>query len=296
MCFPRLEHVCSYEIERVGMREIKPSSSGFAEIRGARLYYEMAGEGEPLVLLHAGLLDRRMWDDQFQSFARDYQVVRYDVRGGGNSENLALTAPYFFHQDLHDLLTCLDIKQASLVGVSLGSRTAIDMAIAYPEMVYKLVLASPGLGGYQPTEVMRSRGKEMVASLRQGNIPQAIELFLNMWADGPNRTSEQISTDVRQRIREMVTHSISKNILGQGIPPDLEPPAVGRLSEIHAPTMILLGDQDFPDIIDTGRLLNKGIAGSEVVILPDVAHILNMEAPEEFHRLVHQFLQQATDH
>ena len=94
------------------------------EVNGTQLYYEIAGTGPAVVLLHPGNLDRRIWDEQFQLFAERYRVIRYDVRGHGKSAQP--TRPYSDTEDLFQLLQLLQIKKASLVGLSLGGRISID--------------------------------------------------------------------------------------------------------------------------------------------------------------------------
>ena len=121
------------------------SPSGMVKVEGGELYYEMAGKGPVVVLLHAGLLDSRMWDGQFELLAKNYRVVRYDARGHGKSS--VPNGKFAHYKDLNALLNGLGIKKATLVGLSLGGRTAIDFALAYPHMVETLVAVSPGVSG-----------------------------------------------------------------------------------------------------------------------------------------------------
>src|SRR5947208_6867645 len=109
------------------------AKAGFIEVSGTSLYYEEMGEGHPLVLIHGGYMDRRMWDDQFAIFAEQYRVIRYDVRGFGKS---ALpTVPYADRQDLYELLTALGVQSAYLLGLSLGGVIAVDFALEHPTIV-----------------------------------------------------------------------------------------------------------------------------------------------------------------
>src|SRR5689334_19941744 len=112
--------------------------SGTAEVNHTRLYYEVAGSGPPLVLIHGFDLDTRMWDDQFEVFAQHYRVVRYDVRGFGKSARP--TEPYAHEEDLKALLDYLGIAQAHIVGMSMGGGIAIDFTLTYPEMTRTLIL------------------------------------------------------------------------------------------------------------------------------------------------------------
>ncbi|GHO89748.1 alpha/beta fold hydrolase [Dictyobacter formicarum] len=272
------------------MIEQEHSTDAFVELDGARLYYEIAGMGEPLVLLHGGMLDRRMWDGQFQFFARHYQVIRYDVRRAGKSEASSEDA-YVHYEDLRRLLDQLQIVKATLIGLSGGARIAIDMAIAYPERVNKLVLVSPGMSGHPFDDPWtHQHGKAFGAALQHGNVDQACEEFLTMWTIGPRRTAEQIDPEVRQHIVAMVKQSLAQQILNLSIL-ELDPPAMERLAEIQAPTLVVLGDQDTTDILTIGQRLQKQVVGAQLMIMPQVGHTLVMEKPEEFNQLVEQFLQ-----
>ncbi len=265
-------------------------TDGFVEIPGARLYYEMAGDGEPLVLLHGGLLDRRMWDEQFPFFAQHYRVIRYDRRSAGKSETTPSLELYTHHRDLHQLLSALNIKRATIVGLSEGGRVAIDFSIAYPEMVQKLVVVSPAVSGFEyHDEWIFKHGEAMVQALKQRDLAGAVEEFLIMWVDGPYRTPEQVDPVVRARVREMVTHAFPLSRLASNVQ-YLDPPAVGRLTEIHVPTLIIVGELDTSDVQTIGKLLHEKVAGAELVTMANVAHTLVMEKPGEFNGLVDHFL------
>ncbi len=272
------------------MSNITPIDHGFVELPGGQIYYEKAGEGEPVVFLHGGMLDGRMWDEQFQFFAQHYQAIRYDVRGAGNSKIVLSNEPYTPYQELADLLAHLDIQRASLVGLSGGARFSIDMAIAYPERVHKLVLVSPGMSGYQfVDEWTHQQGEAFEEAFAKGDVARAVEHFLFMWTDGPYRSPEQIDASIRERNRKMATQVISQRI--QTLEwHELEPPAIGRLAEIQAPTLIILGEKDTSDIHAIGELLHKEVRGAELVKVPDVAHALTMEVPALFNELAYQFL------
>lgn len=114
---------------------------GYAEIEGCRLYYEIAGKGETLVLGHAGLCDRRQWDGQWDDFSKDFRVVRYDMRGYGKSD--AATDPVSRSADLYGLLKALGLKKVALLGCSMSGTSAIDFTLEHPEMVWALIPFRP---------------------------------------------------------------------------------------------------------------------------------------------------------
>jgi pimeloyl-ACP methyl ester carboxylesterase len=250
------------------------------------LYYEIAGKGQPLVLIHGGLVNSGLWDDQFEVFAGHYRTVRYDVRGFGKSK--APTSYFSNHGDLRDLLEYLGIEQAYVLGLSLGGMIAIDFVLTYPQHVAALLLVAAGLGGYRATS-NRALRDEMEAAYERGDKERAVELSLQVWTDGPHRTPDQIDPAVRERIRAMTIHTFDLPDVEQWLQ-RLEPPAIERLAEIRVPTLFVVGDQDVADILKIGDLIVANVRGAQRAVIPNTAHHLNLEQPAEFNRIVLEFL------
>lgn len=269
-----------------------PTRHGFAKVNGARLYYEVAGSGHPVVLLHAGIADHRMWDDQFAPFAQRYQVIRYDHRGFGQSSVPA--GPFAFHDDLYFLLRQLDITRTSLIGVSLGGVTAINLALAHPEMVESLLVVGSGLGGLQwppPSPEELALFSQVKEAREAGDFATANEIEVHIWVDGPQRKPEAVTPGVRARVREMNLQTFSRREENeQAQPQELEPPASERLGEIQAPTLVMIGDQDVSSVQAIAERLATDIPGARKVVMPNTAHMPNMEQPEAFNQIVFDFL------
>ena len=267
------------------MSEHSQVQTGFATINDSKLYYEVAGEGPALVLAHAGIADLRMWDDQFLAFAERYRVMRFDFRGFGRSTGAS--DDFSLHQDLYDLLEFLDISQAYLVGSSLGGRVLLDLALAYPEMAGALVVVGSGLSGYRFSGEVFTRFAEGVYEARQeGDLEREVELKLRLWVDGRARVPEQVDPGVRAHAREMLLGRPGRQ--GEGELP--ESPAIGRLHEIATPTLILVGERDEANIATIADLLEANIPGAQKTVIPECAHLPNMENPALFNRLVLEFL------
>jgi pimeloyl-ACP methyl ester carboxylesterase len=250
------------------------------------LCYEIAGEGQPLVLIHGGLVNSGLWDDQFEVFARQYRTLRYDVRGFGTSKSP--TSYYSNHGDLRDLLDFLGIQRAYVLGLSMGGMIAIDFTLTYPDRVAALLPVAAGLSGYRATS-NRALRDEMEAAYERGDKERAVELSLQVWTDGPQRTPDQVDPAVRERIRAMTVHTFDLPDVEPWLQ-RLEPPAIDRLAEIHAPTLFVVGDQDVADILKIGELIVTHVPGAQRAIIPGTAHHLNMEQPAEFNRIVLEFL------
>ena len=268
--------------------------TGFAEVNGTRLYYEVAGTGHPLTLIHGGLVNRRLWDDQFDAFAQHYRVIRFDIRGFGDSAPpTPETPPYFLEEDIHSLLKFLGVEKTYVMGLSMGGALAINFTLMYPEMVDALIPVAMGLGGFEATEEDKQLEgwKQVEEAAKSGNIAQAVEVTLRAWTDGPGRTPDQVSPAVREKVRAMTTHNFELPEDDNATQPqELETPAISRLAEIHVPTLIILGDQDVPSILKISDILEKGISGARKVVIPDTAHHLPMEKPQEFNQIVLDFL------
>lgn len=268
-------------------QEAKPRT-GFVDIGNARLYYEELGAGEPLVMIHGGLLDRRMWDDQFDVFSEKYRTIRYDARGHGLSK--ARAGSYSHHEDLKKLLDALGVEKAAIMGLSMGGYIAIDFALAYPDRVNALVLAAPGLTGYTfDSEVLKKNNEALNKAARDDDFELVVEYFQKSWTDGPGRTPDEVDPDVREKVRLMCTETL-RNWNRESQEVRLEPPAIGRLAEIRIPTLAVVGDLDMPDILEIVRLIEENVKGAHKAVIKGVAHMVNMERPIEFNRVVLDFL------
>jgi 3-oxoadipate enol-lactonase len=264
------------------------TETGFLGPKGAQLYYEVAGTGHPLLLIHAGVADSRMWDDQFELFAQHYRVIRYDLRGFGQSEVPA--GQFSNSEDIVNLLRFLQVQKASIIGISFGSQIALDFALTYPDMVDGLVLGAPSVGGYPSSEDVQRFNEEEDAAFTRGDLAAATEINLRMWVDGPKRTPEQVNPDVRERVRIMQHHAFTVPYPENAEEVSLTPPAITRLAELHIPTLIIIGDYDIPSKIAVTDYLATTIPGAQKVIIPGVAHMVSMEQPEVFNRAVLAFL------
>ena len=267
-------------------------------INGAELFWESAGEGSAVVLIHAGTADSRMWDDLFSRLSEDFRSVRYDLRGFGRSSFPG--GPYSHAADLDALFRTLGIDSAAVIGTSLGGQIAIDFSLVYPLRVTRLLLAASALGGYQWSEEVQGFGAAEDAALDAGDVDKAVELNLRMWVDGPSRGSSAVSATVRERVREMQRNAFEKQLRAyeqQSPPPsptnELQPPTAARLTDIDVPTLVVVGDKDALDILEIADQLAKEIPQARKVVIPGTAHMLSLEKPEEFSELVVAFLEQS---
>lgn len=268
-------------------------ASGYVNLGDGKLYYEMKGEGETLVLCHAGFVDSRMWDGQWEDFSQHYRVLRFDMRGFGKSD--PVVAPVSRRQDLYNLLHKLGIERAHLLGCSMGGEIAIDFALEHPEMVSSLIIVSGTPGGFEMQGEPPSQIIEMLQALEQGDLERVSELQLRLWVDGIYRKPEQVDSRVRKLAAQMNRIAVKNETWARTnanpLNP-LNPPAVNRLVEIKVPVLVMAGLLDHPEILRAADVLTKEIRNAKKVILKDSAHIPNMEKPVEFNRIVLDFLRE----
>jgi pimeloyl-ACP methyl ester carboxylesterase len=260
-----------------------------AGVNGARIYYEAAGAGEPLVLVHAGIADSRMWEAQFVAFSDHYRVIRYDMRGFGRTA--MVEGLYSHHEDLGGLLDFLDVGRAHLVGCSMGGGTVLDFALEYPQRVGNLILVGPAVGGFRPDFDPPRQWDEIVAADEAGDLERISELEVQIWVDGPQRSPDDVDSSIRDLVREMNLIALQNEASGLGEEWEPEPPAADRLPDVQAPTQLMVGDEDQPKVFAAIDLLEKELPNARKVVMPGTAHLPNMEQPERFNRIVLDFLE-----
>src|SRR5947199_7595191 len=167
--------------------------------------------------------------------------------------------PYSMERDLYSLLQFLGIEKAYVLGLSMGGALAIDFTLQYPEMVDALITVGAGLSGYEEDdpEELKARFADMDEAFKSGDIARSVEISLQIWTDGPFRTTQQVDPQVRERVRAMTTHNFERGDDEEVRPQHIEPPAAGRLAEIHVPTLIIVGGEDVEIIHSIADKLEK---------------------------------------
>jgi 3-oxoadipate enol-lactonase len=257
------------------------------------IYSEVAGEGPSLALVHEGICDSRMWDSQWESYARRFRVLRGDLRGFGRTP---LEAGRFSNaRDLIEALELHGFEQVALVGVSLGGRVALEVALARPELVRALVLVAPGLPGHDWSADAVAGWEQEEAALEAGDLDAAVEINLRMWVDGPRRRPDEVDPELRARVGAMQRRALELQLpVGDGAEEELLVPDLAeRLGEIAVPTLVLVGEEDLPDMHAIAERLGREIPGARRATIAATAHVPSMERPGEFDELVLGFLEEA---
>jgi 3-oxoadipate enol-lactonase len=262
--------------------------TGYAPSGGAKLYFEVCGDGLALVFIHAGVSDHRMWDTQVDFFSSQFKVIRYDLRGFGKSsmpeEKFAL------RDDLLAVMQHLGIRKAALVGCSMGGGTAIDFTLEHPEMVTALVPVGAGVSGWDDwSQESIDLWTAATSLVQKGDANGAFELSVRCWIDGPSREPSRVDPKYRERARQLHNENFSLERFQQADEP-LNPPAIKRLKEIKCPTMVVIGDSDTQDLRKVAQYLASEIPGATMTMIENAAHLPSLEHPAQFNRLLQGFL------
>jgi 3-oxoadipate enol-lactonase len=262
-----------------------------AEINGAELNYELTGVGPAVGLAHEGVCDLRMWDELVEALAPEFTVLRYDMRGYG--ESTLPPGPFSQSGDLLALLDHVGIDRAALVGVSYGARVALDTAFVAPDRVTGLVLASSGLRDHEWSSVVREFGDEE-ERLLDSDLAAATDLNVRLWVDGPNRGPDAVREEARERVRTMQQRAFEVQVAAYEAQPAPGPedPVNVRLDAIEAPALVVVGAADLPDFLEIADRLEAELPDARKIVLADTAHTIPLERPDEFRDLTLEFLRE----
>ena len=266
------------------------SEGSFLQVNGAKLNFHDYGSGKAIIFVHAGIADSRMWDDQVSDISKEFRMMTYDMRGSGLSS--LVSGDYSHHLDLIALIDELNINECLLVGCSKGGGIAMDAALAAPDKVAGLVSVSSFAHGLKLEEEPEDfpEWEDMQKAFKAHDVEKTNELEIQMWVDGFKQSAGRADSRVREKV--LIMNKIvlqnemdapeSKHII-------LQPKAIGRLSELRMPILFINGALDDPYTIQGVELMLHKISSAKQIIIPDVAHLPNMEAPEEFNKTIANF-------
>jgi 3-oxoadipate enol-lactonase len=239
----------------------------------------------PILLLHAGIADRRMWDPIWPALTAGHDVLRLDLRGFGQSDTTP-EGPWSHAGDVLDTLDSLGVDRAHLVGCSQGAGVAAEVAVRRPSLAASLVLAAPGGALFVgKTDALRAFWDAENAALERGDVDAAVEENLRAWVDG-KRAPEESPGKVREAVRVMQRRAFDVMLAWPDeaweAEQELDPPLTERWAEIVAPTHVITGGLDVDAVEHAASAILSGIDGARSVEWPDVAHLPSMERPDNF--------------
>ncbi len=256
-----------------------------ASVNGTQLYYEVAGRGVPVVLIHGLGLDRRMWDDQFEALADRYRVIRYDLRGFGKSAHPNESA-FRNVDDLRALLDYLEAPKAHVVGLSMGGNVALHHALLHPDATLSLVLVDSALDGHPWSDEWDQSLDVISAHAQAAGAKAGNERWLAHDLFAPARTQASVRAKLAQIVGDYSGRIWLNEISAQGI----NPRSIERLNEVSTPTLVIVGKRDLVDFQTIADTLAHGIPTARKVVIAGAGHMSNMESADEFNSILFSFL------
>lgn len=259
---------------------------------GASVEVEEAGHGPYLLMLHAGVADRHMWDRQWQWLQHGYRVVRWDWRGFGDAAHVV--GSFSYADDVIRIMDALEIPSGTLMGCSFGGGVAIQVAIQHPTRVNRLVLVGSGIPGYEapnPPEV-DAMFREVDEAMTRADSARVMDLMEKLWLVGPARKVTDLDPLYLSRARELLARADRPD--NGAVSRDREWSALGDLPNVTIPTLIMVGDQDVPDIITAAQHLTGALPNARMETIENAAHLPNLERPRHFDALLSEWLAETT--
>lgn len=259
-------------------------------VNGASIAYDEEGTGSPVVLLHAGIADRRMWRGQISALAARHRVIVPDLRGYGDSE--LPPTPFTHHDDVAGLLDALDLPRAALVGCSFGGAVAIDTALAHPDRVSALALFDTAVSGNEWSDEANDLWDDLVGEVDPDDFVAGAAGEVRFWVVGPGRQPEDVDPALITFTQEMDQRALAAELaLGAVEVGELAPPAIDRLGELTVPVLVTAGAADVPDIRRLADRIAAEVPGAvRLPDIPDAAHLLPLERPEPVNAALLDFL------
>jgi len=260
-----------------------PGAGSFVEVEGSKLYFEECGSGpEAVVLIHDGIVHSAVWDDVWPEFCKKFHTIRYDRRGYGRTP--PSTTWYTEVEDLAALLRQRKVSRAVLVGSSHGGELSIDFGLQYPKVVEQLVLVGAVVNGMPYSDHFLNRGMANSQPFEKNDVAGGLANWAKdkyLLAPGHDAAQKRLLALLTANPQDMTHNDYFRPTM----------PAIGRLHEIRVPTLILVGDADIPDVHAHAGAIEAGISGSKRVVISDAGHLMYLEKPEQFSRLVIGFIE-----
>ncbi|HEY3717371.1 MAG TPA: alpha/beta hydrolase [Jatrophihabitantaceae bacterium] len=261
----------------------------FATSGNAQLAYSSSGAGDPVLLIHAGVTDKRSWRHLTDRLTPDHQVLAYDQRGFGET-----TYRPEAHSPATDAVAVLDaagLDRVAVVGCSLGGGVAVELALAHPDRVARLVLIAPDVTGApwldEYPEPINTLGQNLDAADDAGDVDEVNRLEAWLWLDGPTAPEGRVGGEARQLFLDMNGLALRNESPGDSIKPDS---VWEELSRIASPTLLLVGELDLPDRLDVCAGMADRMPYAQLTTLPGVAHLPHLENDETCLAAITSFL------
>ena len=260
---------------------------GFAPVDNGHLYYQIAGSGDAVVLIHGNAGDHRHWDSQFERFASGFTVIRYDVRGWGQSADPVIGTPYSDFSDLAALLDHLGLESAHIVGWSMGSGIAFDFVTAYPDRARSLVSVGPWVFGHRTEAITKAfeHAGAVAKAASEGGAEAGANAFVDHILD-----DTVIDESADKFLRAVGSESSFWTWTNPNQALSLKPNAASQLSSLTIPILVVTAEHDLPACRDMADFIMSEADNARRIVLADTGHLMHIEKPDEFNAKVVEFL------
>jgi pimeloyl-ACP methyl ester carboxylesterase len=271
-----------------------PVLSGYVDIDQSRLYYETAGSGIPLLMVHAGIADCEQWENEFLDLSRKFRVVRYDMRGYGKSD--PVQGPFSHVLDLQAVIEQLQLPFPLIImGCSMGGVLSMEYAIEHPANIQGLIMIGPGPCGFEMEGNEQELFLDAMKAFKEGDLNRLAEIETQIWFDSMESAPDQVDQSMRALLYDM--HRSAR--LGDAIQPgepvsDTSQPEYAKLSAINFPVLIIIGSQDLSAMHAAADYLTEEIPLARKVVIDDAAHLPNLDQPHQCQEVVEEFLDEIT--
>jgi pimeloyl-ACP methyl ester carboxylesterase len=261
---------------------LENDKQGYFKTTGSNVYYETKGTGPCLLFLHAGIADCRMWEREFHAMAEHFQVIRFDLPGFGLSE---FTGGSFSYTGIiSGLLDHLNVDKVHVLAASYGGKIAIDFVLTNQQRCFSLALLSPAISGWEDSQYLQEEGRLLEA----GEFAEVAELNYYTWILR-GRHPELVASSIKELVVDMQLKALTKQEPDEPCEEIAEEDSIERIGVIKIPVLIMIGDQDVQDFQGIANLICHKVSTSSKVVIPNAAHLANLEAPVLFEQTILDF-------
>ncbi len=263
------------------------TSTAFAQSSKAQIYFDSVGEGKAVLFIHAGIADSRMWDPQFESPPDGFRFVRVDLRGFGHS-NIP-KEPYTDCEDVLAVMDHLEIDKAVMVGCSIGSEAALDLATFAPYRLSGLVLIGASAPGFTPSssDYRSPQWPAAVEAFEAGDMERVAELEAEIWVVGRGRERSEVDEAVFDLVKEMDLAALKTETKRDK---RRKAPQLEALPHVDLRCLVVVGEHDLPQLLEAAEHLEETFEHARRVVIKKAAHLPSLEQPEAFNKAFFDFL------
>ena len=268
--------------------------SGYVDIDQTKLYYESAGSGIPLLLIHAGVADCEQWENEFFGFSDNFQVIRYDLRGYGKSD--PVDGPFSHLEDLKGVIEGLTHDSSMiLMGCCVGGVLAMDYALEYSQNIRGLIMIGPGSCGLEVENNKQELFVEAMKAFEAGDLNRLAEIKTEIWFDSMDSAPDKVDESMRALIYDMCHSGLSSHDQqSEQEEAGTSQPEIKQFNQIDFPVLVIVGSDDLPYMHEAADYLNESIPSSRKEVIANAAHLPNLDQPQLFQEVVGNFLDEIT--